>query len=268
MKNKIIVLIVMFFSILLFGCSQSEKKSVISNDKIKEVSVISKEKNSINVSVNPNMELLSIVQYLGNNNRGRMTKYSFGYKSSIDEYFKSFKNHEAVKFMDKLIDDDFAYDAPPATMLYLDRDFNLKEGLQYSQYLVDRAKGEENLNKLAELLKEFYIDTNFQKFYRDNLEYYNKIIDKTLVDMGDRNYVKELEEYYGKKQNSYNVILVSLFHHGGFGPKVEVKENQYDIFSITGPSGSEEDKPVFGSEEEFKYLQRHEFSHSFVNYLM
>ena len=85
--------------------------------------------------------------------------------------------------------------------------------------------------------------------------------------MGDHNYIRELEDYYGLKQNSYNIVLVSLFHTVGFGPKIGVGENKFDIYSIIGPQGIQNGKPTFGNKERFKYLQRHEFSHSFVNYL-
>lgn len=266
MRRKLFILTVLVFLVVLSGCS----KETDSLQEIKEeVNIISKEHNDINVTVNPNIELLSIVQYLSNYNSrtGLMTKFDIEYKSDVDEYFEKYKNHKAVEFFDKMSQNNFTYDAPPTVMLYLDSKLNKKNNVNYTEYLLNRAGGEKNIEKFVSLLRDFYIDTNFQKFFNAHADYYNDIIDETIENMGNHNYIKELESYYGLKQNSYNIVLASLFHPGGFGPKVEVDKNKYDIYSIIGPQGIQNGKPVFGNEEGFKYLQRHEFSHSFVNYL-
>ncbi len=266
MKRKSIILIVLAFLVILSGCN---KELETSQGILKEVNVISKEKNNINISVNPNIELLSIVQYLSNydSRPGLMTDYDIDYKSKLDQYFGKYKDHKAVKLYDKISQKGFSYDAPPTAMLYLDSQLNIKDNVQFSNYLKERLDGMEEVREFVDLLRVFYIDTEFQKFYNDHVDYYNEIIDKTIETMGDKDYVKEIEDYYGLKQNSYNIILVSLFHAGGYGPKVNFGENKFDIYSIIGPQGIQDGKPVFGNEEGFKYLQRHEFSHSYVNYL-
>lgn len=261
MKNKSIPIFLVVCMLIIAVSAQAKTPALTT----KQLPTVTKEKNSIHVSVTPNTELLSIVQYLATQQDGNMTNYTFEYKKSIDKYFNKFKDHETVKFVNKLAQDGFSYDAPPTAVLYLDNEFNLKQDMQYTPYLISRANGQENLNTLSQLLKKFYVDTNFEQFYTSNLKYYDQIVNTTLEAMETKNYVKELEDYYGLKQKSYNLILVSLYHHGGYGPRVESKKNQYDIYSIIGPSGTKDNHPIFGDKEYFKYLQRHEFSHSFVN---
>ena len=65
-------------------------------------------------------------------------------------------------------------------------------------------------------------------------------------------------------QNSYNIILAPLFT-GGFGPRIERSSGKYDIYNILGPMSMENGLPAFGSEESFRHIAWHEFSHSFVN---
>lgn len=260
--KKLFICTIVVLLVTLCGCSKQA-------DSLQKIDIISKEHNNINVMVNPNMELLSIVEYLSdyNTRTGLMTRFDIEYKSDVDEYFEKYKNHEAVKYFDKISQKGFSYAAPPTAILYLDSQLQKISNLDYTEDLLYRAGGEIQLEKFVTLLQKFYTDTNFQEFFNDHIDYYNDIIDETIKNMGDHNYIKELEDYYGLKQNSYNIVLVSLFHPGGFGPKIEVGENKFDIYSIIGPQGIQNGNPIFGSEEQFKYLQRHEFSHSFVNYL-
>lgn len=266
MKKIFIFLLVLFLLFSLFGCS---KQLQVLQQTSEEVDIISKVKNNINISVNPNIELLSVVQYLSNydDRTGMITKFNIEYKSDVNEYFEKYKDHEAVKYFDIVSQEAFSYNIPPTLMLYFDSQLNKIENMQYTNNIKERSGGIDGIEKFISLLKDFYIDTDFGKFFNNHRDYYNEIIDKTIEVIGDRNYVNELEDYYGLKQNSYNIVLVSLFHQGGYGPKVEISKNKFDIYSIIGPQGVEEGKPVFGNEEGFKRIQRHEFSHSFINYL-
>ena len=44
--------------------------------------------------------------------------------------------------------------------------------------------------------------------------------------------IGDIENYYGIKQNSYNIILVPMFHPGGFASRLENKDGSFDIYSI------------------------------------
>jgi hypothetical protein len=71
--------------------------------------------------------------------------------------------------------------------------------------------------------------------------------------------------YYGMEQNSYNVILSPMFGPVGYGPRIQSENGGYDIYSIQGTVSIEDDIPVYGTDEIFKGMVYHEFSHSFVN---
>ncbi len=100
-------------------------------------------------------------------------------------------------------------------------------------------------------------------------------------------FIATLENYYGMKQLSYNIILAPLFHPGGFGPRIDREGDsnpvfnfinslqylifnqwsgkRYEIYNICGPTGVENGIPSFGTQEGFRQLAWHEFGHSFVN---
>lgn len=224
--------------------------------------------NGINVIIDPRMELLAVVQALGSYDQqfDLITNISFNYKDDIMKYFSSFSKHEAVKQFDTMSRSGFSFDAPPTAMLYLSNPLNIEIKQDFNEELKNRAT-KESLNKLAKELKNFAVDTKFQEFFNSHKDFYNSVVEKNAEVMGSSNYISYLEQYYGMKQNSYNIILAPMFHSGGFGPKIEAENGLYDVYSIQGPNSLKENIPMFGDKEGFKYLALHEFSHSFVNSL-
>lgn len=268
-RNFVISLILLFvlIAIIATGCNQA--KTSIARD-ISLMEPITESKNSINVSVDPRIELLSIVQVLSNYNKindSLITEWDSEYKDKIIEKFSQYTNHKAVKQFEKMSNLGFSYDAPPGLMLFMDKNFNVREDVELTEYIIGRAGGKNNINALFESLKEFCIDTNFIDFFNDNNNYYNRIINSTLeLIPSDSNIIEDLEEYYGMRQKSYNIVLVSLYGKGSFGPKIDTKEDGTEIYSVLGCIGIDTmDLPIFGDLGFFTELQQHEFSHSFIN---
>jgi hypothetical protein len=221
----------------------------------------------INITVDPRIELLAAVQILGGYGEmtGLITRYDFEYKQEIIEYFDPYKRHPAVAHFKQLASAGFAFDAPAAAMLYLSNPPELEVIRPFSEYLISRAWGEDNLMKLVNSLRDFAIKTDFMTFFNNHRETYDHIVGEVKATMTGSDYIATLEDYYGVRQNSYNIILAPLFHHGGFGPRLTREDGTYDIYNICGPVGAEGGYPIFGSAEDFKYLAWHEFSHSFIN---
>ncbi|WP_406241687.1 DUF4932 domain-containing protein [Tissierella carlieri] len=267
-RNFVVSLILLFILIVIIATGCNQAKTSIARD-ISLMETITESKNSINVSVDPRIELLSIVQILSNYPEKfptLITKEKFDYKDKVMDYFSEFKEHKAIKTLEGMMPD-FSYDVPPGLMLFMDKNFNVREDVELTEYIIERADGKNNINELFESLKEFCIDTNFIDFFNDNSNYYNRIINSTLeLIPSDCNIIEDLEEYYGMKRKSYNVVLVSLYGNGAFGPNIDTKEDDTEIYSVLGCIGIDMmDLPMFGGWSFFTGLQQHEFSHSFIN---
>lgn len=74
-----------------------------------------------------------------------------------------------------------------------------------------------------------------------------------------------MEKFYGVKQASYTIYLVSLYGHVGYGPILETKAGTKHICAVIGTWKVKNDLPVFEDREYLTDMQRHEFSHPFVN---
>ncbi|HKI79478.1 MAG TPA: DUF4932 domain-containing protein [Ignavibacteriaceae bacterium] len=220
----------------------------------------------LNISIDPRIELLSVVQYLsGYSEYGLITRFNFTYKDDIIKYFTKYIELKAVKLFSEMSQQGFAFDAPPTAMLFLSNPPEFKTEIAFTQYIIKRAGGEKELTKFIEALRIFSIETNFMRFYNEHKPFYKKIVQNIKNKIGNNDYINEIETYYGMVQNSYNIIAAPLFHQGGFGPRIERKNNKFDIYSIGGPDSINDSLPGFGSSENLRYLIWHEFSHSFIN---
>jgi len=219
----------------------------------------------LNVAVDPRLELLAVVQLLsGYGERfGLITRYDFPYKRAVIEHFSAYKNHRAVRLFAEMSKGGFSFDAPPAAMLYLSDPPDLNTQLPFTDYLKTRAGGQRQMNRFVTLLRDFSDQTRFVAFLKTHQETYQQIVADARMKMEGVDYIKILENYYGMKHHSYNIILVPLFV-GGFGHRVERADGTCDIYNICGPMTIENDLPVFGTADSFRGLAWHEFGHSFV----
>ncbi len=218
----------------------------------------------LNIIVDPRIELLAVVQHFTTWAEKNHTKFNTGYIHDIDDYFSKYQNHSAIQKSQSLTNSGFTFDAPVAFVLYHNNPPDFEQIVPYSNYLIIRAGGESNLKDFAEKLRAFAKETNFMKFFYDKKKFYNHLQNEIIRNVSDVNYIKILEDYYGEKKHSYNVIPAPLFHSGGYGPKVR-NEDKEDVFNIIGPKSYSNGNLTFGNKEDILYIILHEFSHSFIN---
>lgn len=224
---------------------------------------VSLEKSGVNISVQPVIELLAVIQTLSdyNDNFGLITPYDITYKKDVETYFAGMKDSEAVKFFNYAMMNDFSFDLPPAAALTINRDFTLDQTALDSSGYYDRTTI--NFDEFIKHMKTFYTESNFAKFYNDHAEYYRTIIDNTAANFPEWNMISVMEDFYGKKLGSYNLVLSSMFHPGGFGASLQ-RASGLDVYSIQGPVDAETSMPNFGGTDSFSQLALHEFGHSFL----
>lgn len=257
--SSIFVLLVQF---LMLNCSGDNDSINIPVDIEEEIALDNPP--DLIIKVDPRIELLAVVQHFTSWAEKNHTKFNIGYKYEIDNYFINYKNHSAVQKSQALTNAGFIYDAPVAFVLYHSTPPDFEQIVPYSDYLIKRAGGESNLKDFAEKLRSFANETNFMKFFESKRKFYNHLQNEIIRNIGDVNYIKILENYYGKKKHSYNIIPAPLFHSGGYGAKV-LNDTDEDIYNITGPKNYSKGNLTFGDKDDILYILLHEFSHSFIN---
>lgn len=247
---------------LLISCSKDNIVDSIPIDQEEDYALPNPP--GLNLKVDPRIELLAVVQHFTSWAGTRHTKFDIGYKHDIDNCFSNFSNHAAVQKSQALTNGGFSYDAPVAFVLYHSNPPEFTQTTPYSDYLIARAGSESVLKDFADKLRAFAKDTDFMKFYNSRQKFYNHIQNDMIKTIGDTNYTKLLEDYFGEKKHSYNILPAPLFHTGGYGPQVENTDGM-DIYNVAGPMAYSNGNLSFGNEEYLLYILLHEFSHSFVN---
>jgi hypothetical protein len=216
----------------------------------------------LNISVDPRMELLNAAQIQADYPVISQKPEKL-YKAN-KLYFELFKEQAAVKTTSELyFKHRFSYDAPITLMLYLTQPNDLKQQIPFSEYLINRAGGNDNLVKYTDDLRDFALQTKFSDYWNQNLTIYKAIVEQTALQLKDKTLIEQLESYYGMEQNSYNIIL-STFFRGGKGPRLLAPNGKYDLFACLQTTKIKDSIPYLDIEDLYYYTW-HEFGHSFVN---
>jgi len=245
--KQILLIIAFLFS---FACTFSQ-----------QLAPIAKTVGKLNITVDPRMELLSAVQVISDYPTiNRKTSYS----DELMKFFAKDTLSNAVIFTTKLATDfGFTYDAPIDLMLRLSQVPDLKLLHPYSERMIERAHGKENLDNYTVTLHDFAIKSHFTEFWNSKKSYYQKIVDYTADDLGDFDPVGKLESYYNESKNSYTVTLSPSFG-GGYGIRIPSSNNGLDIFACIDVREMKDNIPYY-SKRGLSYFLWHEFSHSYVN---
>ena len=218
--------------------------------------------NQISVGVFPQIELISIVQTISNYPTVfsfLMTKDSSGYKTNVLNHFQSFQNHPAVQMFNRLSLQPrmLNFSAPSFIMLHANEKLELRTDVEPDDFVFQRAGGMDSLKVFLDNLQDFARKSGFNTFFLQHQDYYRTVVQNTIQNLGQTNYIAELENFYGKHQKSYNIALVSLYNHVGFGNSLLCPDGKREIYNVMGPKNVTDDIPFFGDENYLKYLIRH-----------
>jgi hypothetical protein len=231
---------------------------------------VTREHSKIIVGVFPQVELISVVQIISKYPAVLgflMSNDSSGYKSDVIEYFSSYKSHPVVHMFDRLSQQPrmLNFSAPSNIMLYTNDTLGLRTDIVIDEFVTNRAGGTDSLKLFLNLLRDFARQSSFNKFFRDHNDFYVAIRENTIKNMGDIDYISELESFYGKEQQSYNIVLVTLYNFVGYGNSLLFPSGKREIYNTMGPRSVVDNFPFFGDNNYLKYMIRHEFSHPFIN---
>jgi hypothetical protein len=220
----------------------------------------------LNITIDPRIELLAVVQSLSDYGEkfSLLTSLDYDYKKDLLNTFQPYAEHEAVRLFQEMSHSGFTFDAPPSVMLHLSSPPELEVEQPLTDYLIRRGGGEEKLMRFIEHLRDFAEQTRFMTFYRKHKEFYEETIQSVNDNFKDIDFIGVLEGYYGLRQHSYNIILAPMFN-GNYGPRISLEDGTFDIFNIVSPRQIKDGILHFGSKANFEHLAWHEFSHSFVN---
>ena len=244
--------IISFFILLTFNLSLSAQT----------LEPISLRMGKLNISVDPSVELLGVIQTLAD--YPLINKDSL-YSKDVRVYFESMKDSKAVEMTKMLLKEyAFAYDAPYQFMLHLSQPPLLEKVESYSEYLKRRAGGEANLELYRIAIDDFSEKSGFAQFWASKKEFYEGILASTEALLQGKDLIKTIEEYYKDSCNSYNLVVCPLFGNHNYGGRLKSSNGKLDVYAFISIS------PIMQTygEQIFTNIVLHEFNHSFVTPLI
>jgi hypothetical protein len=266
MKKKISGILIIILAILIFvsGCG-------------KGTSVVKYEDGAATVSVDPRIELITIIENIAE--IGSPRPLPFSYKDDVLDHFGEYKSHPAVKLFEEYYLDGFNYAKP----MYFILCCNYNEGLlSLNEELYSKEpdgvffKDKNEMNDFINQLNDFISVSKFDKFFNSNKDTYAKYISNYEENVNVVDVKKDLEEYYGTELKSYNIILGPM-GIGGCEINIKNEGKSDDIYCILGPIDVEKNDSVFEMKcnnllfniRDFpKYVEYHEFSRSIIEPLI
>ena len=192
------------------------------------------------------------------------------YKNTLKNKLNVLKNHKAVQLFDSLSTKyNFSYYRTVEWILQYSNFPELKKTKNKADdYSTVSEDKEYLLEEFKDELIKFNQDTLFQKYLKAIKPLNEKIISQVQNSKTINKLPSYIEDYYGKKLNSYNLILSPLLHAGGFNSEIINANGEKEVYALLGPNGEIDFVPYFDKDFIETDLILHEFGHSFVNPLM
>ncbi len=262
------VLAILTLSVLttMLGCSPS----YVRNDVPTVPEIVTRSVQAgdvtIDVSVDPRVELMSIIFRLAGNkeyNACRIPKYD----RAIRKYFKPYQNHSAVEFAAALREKrGMGYNAPTSLAVHVGKVPNLNELvlLDPRPTELDSRWHAEEAREFLEKARLFAKESNFGKFYNYHKPMYDKAVSDLTELLENRAHFEWFEEFFGQKDKPHlNVVLGLANGSNSYGASVVIQGKKH-FYSVLGVWR----RDLFGNPEFHRGHVRtihHELCHSYSN---
>lgn len=195
------------------------------------------QESKLNITIDERIETLYAVAYFDDyfliNNHENL------YKNTLKNKLQGLKDHKAVQLFDSLSTKyNFSY---YRTVEWILQFSNFPEFQKVKEKADNYSTVPENKKYLLEEFRKelikFNQDTLFQKYLKAVKPLNEKVISQVKNSETIDKLPSFLEDYYGKKLNSYNLILSPLIHAGGFNSEIINKNGESEVYAILGPNG-------------------------------
>src|SRR5688572_11311545 len=132
----------------------------------------------VDVSVDPRIELLLIIQHLTGDyekRTGLITDFDFEYKREIEAHFRPFAMHTVVMTYRAMALKGFSFDAGPQAMLRLTADESLALRSPMPEDLLKRVGGAEQFETFRSQIADFAQASGFWTFFADHQPLYDEL---------------------------------------------------------------------------------------------
>lgn len=172
----------------------------------------------IDIRIDKRTELMSVLLYVSNYRKEFPNLINHNrdnaYVKDVYEAFSNFSNHIAVQLLNEIVEKlNFCYDAPYVLATQLNEDFSVGELMEYP--FKSRLQSSPLVLKFLSSIKDFAEKSEFEKFYAEHKNVYQKLIDK-IKNSFNYEQISNFEKFYKIDTNrNYIVNLLPLEARSG-----------------------------------------------------
>jgi hypothetical protein len=221
----------------------------------------------VTVKVDRRVELLSIVARLAGYEEYSGQEFKT-YVDDVNRHFEKHRGHAAVEYARQIRrSNNIAFDAVMGMAVHLDAPPALAPRVRFDNRAPDARYGRETAEQFARLLRQFYVETDSEGFFKAHAELY-RIAETRFQALLERVDFSWYHRFYGEMPNgAFNLYLGLLNGGGNYGPKVIHPDGREDLYAIIGTWRVDEaGLPLYDDRMVTTII--HEFNHSFVNHLV
>jgi len=216
--------------------------------------------------VDKRVELLSIVFRLAGNKEYNATQFKL-YTDKIEQHFSIYKNHELIKFAEKLRNErSISYDAVMSMAIHLDE--NLNPRTEFTTNSLDKRWNKDDAVMFVKLLQSFFKEAECEAFFKDNEYLYQETVAKFLP-VYENVDLDWYSSFYGKEPSEKFIIVVALGNGGNnYGSAYQIPNGGKEVYAIMGTWQTDTSGMAAFETNTYFPILIHEFNHSFVNPLL
>ncbi len=227
-------------------------------------------KQSLTASVDPRVELMSVLFRLAGNheyNQGKVPSYV----RDVDAHFPAVRDHPAVKLAAQLrAQSGISFDAVMSMALHVTDAFSLQERVP----LLPRPKSldarwtPEAARQFLSLAREFVVASHFKEFIDEHQPLYQAGIQHMQGLLDKQAHLEWFDQFFGPRRGAdFRVVLGMLNGGGSYGVHFVGADGREELYSILGVwMVDSQGQPVFPAGVVSTLV--HEFTHSYTNALV
>ena len=256
--KKYLPFFTIFLSILIIGCDKKQNSNLSDEQKI-------------DISVNPTVELFSLIHHLAGDKQYNENLIP-DYIKKVDRHFEHLKNHSAINFA-KECNSLFQIngDAPMALAVYIGQPPQLEPKINLSALPNDFDPRWDStlISNYLKHAREFTVESEFMKFHINQNAFHKESIENLKEMLFKENIIEWFFTFFGYYPDNFRINIALLNGSCNYGYKTELPDGKIESVCLLG---ARDPKWINGAptynKKWFLPVIIHEFCHSYINPLI